>query len=138
MTNDNPIDILFDPDGDTPENILVKHGSEMDADEFIDSLTAIGEASEKLVTFQEEVEEILDSGLDREDVVNLIWARTALTKTAIQDILDTVEYVDKEAERDKLHLLTRLTADLSDQGINTTRATFDELQSLHEKYGDNE
>ena len=113
---------------------------DLDADEFLDRLASINEASESLSALAEDLDSLRRTGLDDEDVVSLLFGRNhGLNKGTVRKVLLSIDEVRTDASgstSDRRDLLVRLVADASDSTLSETEAVFQELDRLAEKYSD--
>lgn len=112
---------------------------EIDAAEFVDRFNAVAEAMDSLDALASNVAALRRTGLRDNDVVDLLYGRNhGLTKTTIAAVLDGLDEIERDLERDREELLVTLVADTSDVGKRDVRETFEELASLRAQYGDDE
>lgn len=112
---------------------------EIDAAEFISRLDAVAEAMDSLDTLASNVAALRRTGLQDDDVVALLYGRNhGLNKTTVTSVIDGLDEIERDLERDREELLVTLVADTSDVGKRDVRETFEELASLRAQYGDDD
>lgn len=135
-TPGDPLDQVFaDPD-DRPDDVDLTDDVSIETQEFHDQLTQIAEAAESLRTLSADLEALRKTGLQDSDVVYLLYGRNrSLNKSTIEQVIDSLDDVDRKLERGRHDLLKRLVADVGNVSIRDTESVFDELESLHKRYG---
>jgi len=106
---------------------------EYDADEFIRALELEGEVMDTLTDVRNELSELSDRPLDREDVYAIMyWQVPDANKGDLREFFETAERVTDTNEH---RLAVRLIASLSDLTLSETEELFNELDRMRRKYG---
>lgn len=134
-TQENPFDRLFAADADDqPDEIVVDELTTMDVDAFVAQLEALAEAAEAVTTMADDLERLRKTGLDDDDVRDLIYGRNNdLTKTEIEALFGAIDDV-RAGTTGSYDPIERLLADLSDLSLSETTDLMDELDRLQRKY----
>lgn len=122
----------FDGDVSEVDEIWLGGATSMPGEEFVEALNMVVEMQESLREFREEMDD-MDIGLDRGDAIDLLWGRTALTKTQIQATFDVMDAIISEDPQD---IAPRLMADkTSELTIAEAAEVWEDMVDLAEKYG---
>lgn len=107
-------------------------GEWTDAAEFLRMLKSMDEATAVIRELQGEVAH-LNTGLDEEDAIRLIYGRTQFSLLDIRNFFDTLDTIEGAGER---KLLKRLLADLGNDRLEDADEFITEVERLRKKYGD--
>jgi hypothetical protein len=131
-----PFDRLFVQDADDrPDEIVADELTTMDAEAFVAQLDALAEAADAITTMSEDLERLRKTGLDDDDVRDLIYGRNSdQTKTEIEALFGAIDDV-RAGTTGSYDPVERLLADLSDLSLSETRDLMGELDRLQRKYG---
>lgn len=137
IERNDPLRVLFDDDLDDPERVVLEGGERIDTDEFRAALLDLAEASRLVAKLADDIAALRETGLREDDIVALLWGRTTLNKSEVRAVLDALKDVggNLDSTSGRRRLLKRLVADMSGEGIQTTKAVFAELDDLRDRYG---
>jgi len=107
-------------------------GAWEDATEFLRMLRALDQGITVIEELQSEVAS-LNTGLDEEDAIRLIYGRTQFSLSDVRTFFDTLDTIQGADER---KLLKRLLADLGNERLEDADEFLDEVERLRKKYGD--
>jgi len=134
MSDETPLDRLFLEDADDrPDEIVVDELTTMDAEEFVDRLESLAEASEAVTEMAHDLGRLRQTGLTDDDARDLIYGRNSgLAKRDIEAMFDAIDRVgEHRADRP----VQRLLSDVSGLNLSETGELMEELDRLHQRYG---
>lgn len=139
MTDNEPENPLKRPyvedDSEFPETVAIDDVT-IDAQEFLDRLESLDDAAKAVTTLAHDLEQLRETRLSDDDARDLIYGRnSSLTKRDIEAMFDAVDDLSSgRADRP----LVRLLADVSGLNLAEVEEMIDELDRLHERYGDDD
>lgn len=104
----------------------------MNAHEFVELLDSVERATTSIERIQREVEN-LNTGLEEEDCIRLIYGRTQFSLSDVRGFFDTLDTIEGANER---KLLKRLLADLGNERLENADEFLEEVERLRKRYGD--